>query len=234
MPGKTVPGAIKLASNETVFGPLPSVRAAIEQATDDGQPLPRQRLRASSRPHLAKHLGPDFAPEHVAVGCGSVSLCQQLIQITAVGRRRGDVRLAQLRALPAAGPGRRRDRRPGAADRPHLRPRRDARRDHRPHPADLRLQPEQSDVHRRRPGRAGPVRRGGSAAHPDRHRRGLRRVHPRRHAARQLGLVRAHRNVVVLRTFSKAYGLAGPARRLCGRRPRRHHRAGQGLRAVHA
>ena len=33
-PGKTVPGAIKLASNETVFGPLPSVRAAIEQATD--------------------------------------------------------------------------------------------------------------------------------------------------------------------------------------------------------
>jgi len=34
VPGKTVPGAIKLASNETVFGPLPSVRAAIERATD--------------------------------------------------------------------------------------------------------------------------------------------------------------------------------------------------------
>ena len=34
VPGKTVPGAIKLASNETVFGPLPSVRAAIEKATD--------------------------------------------------------------------------------------------------------------------------------------------------------------------------------------------------------
>ena len=33
VPGKT-PGAIKLASNETVFGPLPSVRAAIERATD--------------------------------------------------------------------------------------------------------------------------------------------------------------------------------------------------------
>ena len=32
---------------------------------------------------LAKHLGSDFAPEHVAVGCGSVSLCQQLVQITA-------------------------------------------------------------------------------------------------------------------------------------------------------
>ncbi len=30
--GKTVPGAIKLASNETVYGPLPSVRAAIDRA----------------------------------------------------------------------------------------------------------------------------------------------------------------------------------------------------------
>ena len=33
-PGKTVPGAIKLASNETVHGPLPSVREAIAAATD--------------------------------------------------------------------------------------------------------------------------------------------------------------------------------------------------------
>ena len=30
-PGKTVPGAIKIASNETVHGPLPSVRAAIDK-----------------------------------------------------------------------------------------------------------------------------------------------------------------------------------------------------------
>ena len=34
-PGKTVPGAIKIASNETVHGPLPSVRAAIEKAAKD-------------------------------------------------------------------------------------------------------------------------------------------------------------------------------------------------------
>ena len=33
-PGKTVPGAIKIASNETVHGPLPSVRTAIKKATD--------------------------------------------------------------------------------------------------------------------------------------------------------------------------------------------------------
>ena len=82
VPGKTVPGAIKLASNETVFGPLPRVRAAIEQATDVVNRYPDNgcvELKAA----LAKHLGSDFAPEHVAVGCGSVSLCQQLVQITA-------------------------------------------------------------------------------------------------------------------------------------------------------
>lgn len=82
VPGKTVPGAIKLASNETVFGPLPSVRAAIERATDIVNRYPDNgcvQLKAA----LAAHLDSDFAPEHVAVGCGSVSLCQQLVQITA-------------------------------------------------------------------------------------------------------------------------------------------------------
>ncbi len=82
VPGKTVPGSVKLASNETVSGPLPSVRAAIEKATDEINRYPDNgcvHLKAA----LAAHLGPDFAPEHVAVGCGSVSLCQQLVQITA-------------------------------------------------------------------------------------------------------------------------------------------------------
>ncbi|MCV7091498.1 pyridoxal phosphate-dependent aminotransferase [Mycobacterium interjectum] len=82
VPGKTVPGSIKLASNETVQGPLPSVRAAIERATDTVHRYPDSanvRLKAA----LTKHLGSDFAPEQVAVSCGSVSLCQQLIQITA-------------------------------------------------------------------------------------------------------------------------------------------------------
>ncbi|WP_264992589.1 aminotransferase class I/II-fold pyridoxal phosphate-dependent enzyme, partial [Mycobacterium montefiorense] len=82
VPGKTVPGSMKLASNETVFGPLPSVRAAIEQATDVINRYPDNgcvQLKAA----LAKHLGSGFEPEHVAVGAGSVSLCQQLVQITA-------------------------------------------------------------------------------------------------------------------------------------------------------
>jgi histidinol-phosphate aminotransferase len=80
VPGKTVPGATKLASNETVFGPLPSVRAAIERATATINRYPDNgcvELKAA----LAKHV--NFAPENIAVGCGSVSLCQQLVQITA-------------------------------------------------------------------------------------------------------------------------------------------------------
>ena len=79
-PGKTVPGAIKLASNETVDGPLPSVRAAIEQATGTLNRYPDNGY-VELKEHLAKHV--NVAPEHIAAGCGSVSLCQQLIQITA-------------------------------------------------------------------------------------------------------------------------------------------------------
>jgi histidinol-phosphate aminotransferase len=81
VPGKTVAGAIKLASNETVFGPLPSVRTAIEQATDIVNRYPDNgcvELKAA----LGKHVGANVAPENIAVGCGSVSLCQQLVQIT--------------------------------------------------------------------------------------------------------------------------------------------------------
>src|SRR6195952_3166537 len=81
-PGRTVAGAIKIASNETVDGPLPSVRAAIERATDNINRYPDNGY-LDLRDRLAKHLDDGaFAPEHIAVGCGSVSLCQQLIQIT--------------------------------------------------------------------------------------------------------------------------------------------------------
>ncbi|OBF55713.1 histidinol-phosphate transaminase [Mycobacterium sp. 852002-50816_SCH5313054-b] len=82
VPGKTVPGSVKLASNETVHGPLPSVRAAIERATDTIHRYP-DSANVALKAALTKHLGSDFAPEQVAASCGSVSLCQQLIQITA-------------------------------------------------------------------------------------------------------------------------------------------------------
>ena len=81
-PGRTVPGAIKIASNETVDGPLPSVRAAIEKATDNVNRYPDNGY-VELKDRLAKHLDNGaFAPERISVGCGSVSLCQQLIQIT--------------------------------------------------------------------------------------------------------------------------------------------------------
>ncbi|HET7075274.1 MAG TPA: pyridoxal phosphate-dependent aminotransferase [Mycobacterium sp.] len=86
VPGKTVPGSIKLASNETVFGPLPSVRAAIEKATDRINRYPDSacvQLKAALAKHASSAGSADFAPEQVAAGCGSVSLCQQLVQIAA-------------------------------------------------------------------------------------------------------------------------------------------------------
>lgn len=79
-PGRTVPGAIKLASNETVDGPLPSVRSAIVRAAETLNRYPDNGY-VELKERLAKHV--NFAPEHIAVGCGSVSLCQQLVQITA-------------------------------------------------------------------------------------------------------------------------------------------------------
>jgi len=78
-PGKTVLGAIKLASNETVQRPLPGVLEAISAAADTINRYP-DNGHVELKEHLAAHVG--FPPEHIAVGCGSVSLCQQLIQIT--------------------------------------------------------------------------------------------------------------------------------------------------------
>jgi histidinol-phosphate aminotransferase len=60
------------------------VKAAIAAAAETINRYPDNGC-VELREHLAKHLSKDgpFAPEHIAVGGGSVSLCQQLIQITA-------------------------------------------------------------------------------------------------------------------------------------------------------
>jgi len=84
--GKTVAGAIKLASNETVFGPLPSVRAAIDRAVAMVNRYPdnhNAELRSRLAQHLNAETGGGFAPEHIAVGGGSVNLCQRLVQAAA-------------------------------------------------------------------------------------------------------------------------------------------------------
>jgi histidinol-phosphate aminotransferase len=83
-PGRSVVGAVKLASNELSFPTLPSIADAIADAVahesaginrypDNGA----QELTAA----LAAHTG--APPDHVVAGCGSVALCQQLVQATA-------------------------------------------------------------------------------------------------------------------------------------------------------
>lgn len=77
VPGRSVPGAIKLASNEAPGGPLPSVANAIAEATTEVNRYPDMGAWLLVD-RLASEL--DVPAEHVAVGCGSVALCQQLVQ----------------------------------------------------------------------------------------------------------------------------------------------------------
>lgn len=65
-PGRTVPGAIKIASNETVDGPLPGVLEAITTAAAGINRYPDNGYQ-DLRERLAKHV--NFAPpENIAVG----------------------------------------------------------------------------------------------------------------------------------------------------------------------
>ncbi|MGQ0575004.1 MAG: histidinol-phosphate transaminase [Pseudonocardia sp.] len=79
VPGRAIPGAIKLASNEVALPPLPSVLAAIADAAATGNRYPDLAVTGlTARLAQARKV----APERIAVGCGSVSLCQQLVNIT--------------------------------------------------------------------------------------------------------------------------------------------------------
>jgi histidinol-phosphate aminotransferase len=215
VPGKTVPGAVKLASNETVFAPLPSVRAAIEHATDFVNRYPDNgcvELKSALTKHLnsGKVGGPrGWAPEHVAVGCGSVSLCQQLVQITAsvgdevlFGWRSFELYPLQVRVAGAT-------------------------------PIQVPLSNHTFDLHAmlaavtdrtRLIFICNPNNPTSTVVDPDALTRFVEAVPSHILIAideayveyvrdgmlpDSLGLVRDHSNVVVLRTFSKAYGLAG-------------------------
>ena len=80
VPGRTVPGAIKLASNETPYPPLPSVLARIAEAAADANRYP-DNASVELTEALAAKYGVDV--DQVRVGCGSVSLCTQLVQSVA-------------------------------------------------------------------------------------------------------------------------------------------------------
>jgi histidinol-phosphate aminotransferase len=208
-PGKTVPGAIKIASNETVDGPLPSVRAAINAAADNLNRYPDNGY-LELRQHLAKHLdGGAFAPEQISVGCGSVSLCQQLVQITSsvgdevlFGWRSFEIYPLQVRTAGAT---------------PVQVPLRD-------HTHDLDAMLAAVTDRTRLIFVCNPNNPTSTVVDPDALARFVAAVPPHILIALDeayveyirddmlpdsFGLVRAHSNVVVLRTFSKAYGLAG-------------------------
>jgi histidinol-phosphate aminotransferase len=80
VPGRSVPGAIKLASNETPYPPLPSVVERITAAAGEANRYP-DNFSTELTATLAAKYGVDT--EQVRVGCGSVSLCTQLVQAVA-------------------------------------------------------------------------------------------------------------------------------------------------------
>lgn len=75
VPGRTVPGAIKLASNEVPYGPLPGVVEAITEAAVNAHRYPDMGVVAL-REKIADWLGVD--PDRVATGCGSVALAEHI------------------------------------------------------------------------------------------------------------------------------------------------------------
>jgi histidinol-phosphate aminotransferase len=209
-PGKTVPGAIKLASNETVHGPLPSVRAAIAAATDTINRYP-DNGHIELKEQLAGFLSKDgdVGPERIAVGCGSVSLCQQLIQITCsvgdevvFGWRSFEVYPLQVRVAGAT---------------PVQVPLRD-------HTFDLDAMLAAITDRTRLVFVCNPNNPTSTVVDPDELNRFVAAVPPDILVCideayveyirdgmlpDSLGLAKIYPNVVVLRTFSKAYGLAG-------------------------
>ena len=77
VPGRSVPGAVKLASNEVPYGPLPGVLEAIAEAAAGSHRYPDMGVVAL-REAIAVRVGVD--PSRVATGCGSVAMTEHLIR----------------------------------------------------------------------------------------------------------------------------------------------------------
>jgi histidinol-phosphate aminotransferase len=74
-----LPEAIKLASNEVPYGPLPGVVEAVAEAAAGVHRYPDMGVVAL-REKLAQHVG--VSADRIATGCGSVALCEHLIRAT--------------------------------------------------------------------------------------------------------------------------------------------------------
>ncbi|GAB3149154.1 histidinol-phosphate transaminase [Micromonospora sonneratiae] len=71
--------AIKLASNEVPYGPLPGVAEAVAEAVAGSHRYPDMGVLAL-RDALAERYG--VTPDRIATGCGSVALCEHLVRAT--------------------------------------------------------------------------------------------------------------------------------------------------------
>ena len=79
VPGRKVPGAIVLASNESPYGLLPSVGALLAEQTAGVSRYPDMTATVLVEAIAAHH---GVAPERIAVGAGSVEVCGQLASAT--------------------------------------------------------------------------------------------------------------------------------------------------------
>jgi histidinol-phosphate aminotransferase len=77
VPGRSVPGAIKLASNEVPYGPLPGVVDDVAEAAANVHRYPDMGVVAL-REKIAARLGVDV--DRVASGCGSVALAEHIVR----------------------------------------------------------------------------------------------------------------------------------------------------------
>jgi histidinol-phosphate aminotransferase len=73
--------SFKLSSNESPFGPLPSVRDVIAAAAGEVHRYPDNGAQALTEAISARFGVPQA---HIAVGCGSVGVTQQLLEVTAM------------------------------------------------------------------------------------------------------------------------------------------------------
>jgi histidinol-phosphate aminotransferase len=79
VPGRSVPDAIKLASNEVPFGPLPGVPEAVAAAVATSHRYPDMGV-ALLRDKLAGRYAVDAG--RIVTGCGSVALAEHLVKAT--------------------------------------------------------------------------------------------------------------------------------------------------------
>jgi histidinol-phosphate aminotransferase len=81
VPGRTVPGAIKLASNEVPYGPLPGVVEALTEAALQTHRYPDMGVVAL-RDALSERYG--VPAERLVTGCGSVAMAEHLVRAACV------------------------------------------------------------------------------------------------------------------------------------------------------